>query len=212
MSRPPRKKVERKSPAERAAEIRAAAIDLAREGGLTALTLRAVATRVGVASALVAHYEPNMEVLVADTFRSIVAGELVEVAALAEAEPTATDGLRMLLSTVLDGTRVDVTAVWVDAWSIGRRSEPLAAAIRSLTGEWHALLLGLLSRGISAGEFGAADADAVAWQLLGMIDGLNAQALVHYRDEGSRVGLIARALEQELGLASGRLAALPVGG
>ena len=88
MSRPTRKKAARKSPAERAAEIADAAHELALEQGLSAVTLRAVAARIDVAPALVAHYEPDMQALIASTFASIVAAELAEVDALVAALPT----------------------------------------------------------------------------------------------------------------------------
>jgi AcrR family transcriptional regulator len=51
----------RKSPQQRSAEIHEAAIMLAQEAGLSALTLRAVAARAAVAPGLVAHYASNMD-------------------------------------------------------------------------------------------------------------------------------------------------------
>ncbi|HZW41343.1 MAG TPA: TetR family transcriptional regulator, partial [Agromyces sp.] len=71
MSRPLRKKSERKSPAERSAEIADAARSIALEQGLAAVTLRSIAARIDVAPALVAHYEPNMEALIASTFAGV---------------------------------------------------------------------------------------------------------------------------------------------
>uniref|UniRef100_UPI0035B20C3D TetR family transcriptional regulator n=1 Tax=Microbacterium sp. TaxID=51671 RepID=UPI0035B20C3D len=57
----------RRSAAERLQQISSAAQALAREAGLSAVTLRAVATEIGVAPALVAHYVPSMDALVGDT-------------------------------------------------------------------------------------------------------------------------------------------------
>jgi AcrR family transcriptional regulator len=57
----------RRSAAERVAQIADAARAIAIESGLSAVTLRAVASEVGVAPALVAHYAPSMDDLVADT-------------------------------------------------------------------------------------------------------------------------------------------------
>ena len=71
MSTPTRTRAARKSPAESSAEIADAARLVALEHGLAAVTLRSVAARVGVAPALVAHYQPNMDVLVAQTFGTI---------------------------------------------------------------------------------------------------------------------------------------------
>jgi AcrR family transcriptional regulator len=207
MSSADRKRAERKSPAERSAEIADAARAIALAGGLTTVTLRSVAAQVGVTPALVAHYEPNMESLVASTFTAVVATELADVAALIEPYPTATERLSALIDTLQDGSRDDLTLVWVDAWSLGRRSELLAAAVRSQMDAWESFITGVLVGGCAAGEFTIDDPGTVAWQLLGMIDGLNAQSLVHYRDAPSRGRLIAHAIEHELGLPTGAIGA-----
>jgi AcrR family transcriptional regulator len=237
-----RGRAERKAPEERRAEIDAASRGLALSEGLSAVTLRGVAARAGVTPALVAHYRPNMDELVAETFRAIVAAELREVAGgsggaeghevtpitgnsadgalrtgeasrpgeasrrdeAAQATP-ATERLGALVHTLLDGSREDVTLVWVEAWALGRRNETLAAAVREQMDAWQAVMHDLIAAGTAAGEFDVDDPAAVAWQLIGMIDGLNAQALVRW-GEGRSV-LLTHALEGMLGLARGALAA-----
>ncbi|WP_136707352.1 TetR family transcriptional regulator C-terminal domain-containing protein [Agromyces sp. H66] len=207
MSRAPRRSSARKSPAERTAEIAAAARGLALEHGLTAVTLRGVAARVDVTPALVAHYEPSMDALVAAAFTSIVADEIDEVERLVAGLPTPTARLGALLDTLLDGTRDDVTVVWVEAWALGRRNEQLAASVRSQMDAWQAVVQGIVEAGIASGEFRATDAAGIAWQVLGMIDGLNAQALVRWGDAGARGSLLGHAIEGMLGLARGALGA-----
>jgi AcrR family transcriptional regulator len=208
MSRADGTRTARKAPHERSAEIEDAARSIALSGGLTAVTLRSVAARVGVTPALVAHYKPSMESLVASTFTAVVSAELADVAALLEPFPTATERLARLIDTLQDGSRDDLTLVWVDAWSLGRRSEELAAAVRAQSDGWEAFITSVLVAGCEAGEFTTDDPGAVAWQLLGMIDGLNAQSLVHYRDAPSRGRLISHAIEHELRLSPGALTAL----
>jgi AcrR family transcriptional regulator len=207
MSRPARKKAARKSPAERAAEIADAARGVALEHGLYAVTLRSIAARIDVAPALVAHYEPNMDALVASTFGTIVSDELAEVGDLVAALPTPRERLALLLETLLDGTRDDVTVVWVEAWALGRRNEALAATVRDEMDHWRAFVQGIVDAGIAAGEFETDDAASVAWQLLGMIDGLNAHALVRWEDATDRGSRIGHAVEGMLGLGRGALAA-----
>ncbi|WP_022892563.1 TetR/AcrR family transcriptional regulator [Agromyces subbeticus] len=213
MSRPPRKKAERKSPAERASEIADAARSIALEQGLAAVTLRSVATRIDVAPALVAHYEPNMEALVAATFAGVVSAEIDEVVSLLAEHPTPRERLAVLLTTLLDGTRDDVTVVWVEAWALGRRNDALAASVRQQMDSWQAVVQGVIESGVAAGEFETDDAASVAWQLLGMIDGLNAQALVLWGEAASRGSLIGHAVEGMLGMPRGALlvAASPAG-
>jgi hypothetical protein len=64
----------------------------------------------------------------------------------------------------------------------------------------------VISAGAETGAFHVDDPRAVAWQLLGMVDGLNAQALVRWGAGGERGPVIARAVEGLLGLRSGALA------
>ncbi|GAA1758371.1 TetR/AcrR family transcriptional regulator [Agromyces humatus] len=211
MSSPTRKKAARKSPAERAAEIADAAHELALEQGLSAVTLRSIAARVDVAPALVAHYEPDMQALIASTFSSIVAAELAEVDALVAALPTPRERLAAMLATLLDGSRDDVTVVWVEAWAMGRRNEALAASVRDEMDAWQAMIRGVVEAGVASHEFETDDPAAAAWQLLGMIDGLNAQALVRWGDAADRGSLISHAVEGMLGLERGALASPTVG-
>jgi AcrR family transcriptional regulator len=205
MSTPSRPRAARKSPAERAHLIARAARDLAIEQGLAAVTLRAVAARAGVAPALVAHYEPSMESLISGTFSVIVSAEIAELEALIAVIPTPSMQLATLCGSLLDGSRNDVGVVWVEAWALGRRHEMLAEAVREQMDTWKNVFQTIIEAGVACGEFDTRDPDTVAWQLLGMIDGLNAQALVRWGDAGARGSLISRAVEGMLGLERGAL-------
>jgi hypothetical protein len=148
-----------------------------------------------------------MEHLIAITFGQIVAEEILEVMSMAFKEKSATLALKAIITTVLDGSREDVTVVWVDAWSLGRRMPILAAMIREQMNEWHKSLTEVINEGITSGEFTSPeiDVDSIARQIFGMVDGLNAHALVNYSEDGQRLHLISRALELELGLPAGKL-------
>ncbi|MGV9859057.1 TetR/AcrR family transcriptional regulator [Gordonia sp. NPDC003425] len=198
----------RKSPAERAHEIRSAACEVALSQGLPTLTLRSIGAHVGVAPALVAHYEPNMEDLIATTFAAIAGAEVAEIGDLLGSESTPTDKLRRLIATLTEPGRDEVTVVWADAFSLGRTNEPLAAAVRTAMDEWQLLVAELIGEGITAGEFTTDDAADVGWQFLGMIDGVNSHALVHYAPTADRGRLVRRAMENELGLTRGTLQSL----
>jgi len=97
--------------------------------------------------------------------------------------------------------------VWVEAWGLGRRNDALAASVREQMDAWQAVVQGVIEQGAAEGVFDTDDAAAVAWQLLGMIDGLNAQALVRWGEAGDRGSLIHRAVEGMLGLGRGALSA-----
>ncbi len=112
-----------------------------------------------------------------------------------------------MLATLLDGSRDDVTVIWVEAWAMGRRNEALAASVRDEMDAWQAMIRGVVEAGVASGDFETDDPAAAAWQLLGMIDGLNAQALVRWGDAADRGSLISHAVEGMLGLERGALAA-----
>lgn len=193
------RRIERKTPQERAAEILTAARSIALEDGLVAVTQRAVAARVGVAPALITHYHSSMDQLVADTFCALVGGELHEVQDVTRSGP-ARQRLQDLVRAALDPARDDVTAVWVDAWSLGRRNPALAAAVREQTGAWRGHVETIVREGIRAGEFADVDAADVAWLLIGLVDGLNAQSVVHDRHDPASAEVVIAAVEREVGL------------
>lgn len=200
----------RRSPEQRRAQIAAAARQLALDEGLAAVTLRAVAARAEVTPALVAHYMPSMDDLVAATFTAVVGAELDELRGL-EASAPPVRRLAAVLRTVLDGTRDDVTLVWVEAYALGRGSEPLARAVRAAMDDWQRMLRDLLADGVAAGVFRIDDPSDAAWQLLGMIDGLNAQALVRWGGASDRSTLLLHAMEGMLELSRGALAGADAG-
>ncbi|WP_169581805.1 MULTISPECIES: TetR family transcriptional regulator C-terminal domain-containing protein [Microbacterium] len=200
--------VTRRSASERVAQISAAAQDLAREAGLSAVTLRAVATEIGVAPALVAHYVPSMDELVGDTFAAIVGDELAEVAQLARSRGTAAAALAAVLATLLDESRREVTLIWVQSWSLGGRNETLAERVREQMDAWRGFLAGVIDEGRAAGEFRCADHAAIAGQILGMVDGLNAHSLVAWQDASERTRLLLTSVEAMLDLPAGALVGL----
>ncbi|AMM22101.1 hypothetical protein AX769_20570 [Frondihabitans sp. PAMC 28766] len=197
---------------QRHAQIDLAARALALEEGLGALTLRGIATRVGVASGLVAHYEPSMEALVAHTFAAVAATELAEVEGAVASGGTPIAQLATLVATLLDTQRDDVSSVWADAWSLGRRMHLVAAAARAGMDAWSEVARGILRSGRDSGAFPAdADLDLVALQLFALVDSTTAYALVGYRTPDERRRLVTRSLEASLGLADGTLVAPAAG-
>jgi AcrR family transcriptional regulator len=176
---------------ERRAAIAAAARGIALEHGLGAITMRAVAARAGMAPGLVLHYESGMDEVVAAAFAGIVRDELDEVRGLP---------LTALLDTLLDGSRSPVTLIWVQAWALAPANATLAARVREEMDAWHAMLCTVVAR------HGATEPDAVAAHILGMIDGLNAHALVRWGSADERRTLMGRAVEGMLTLPRGTLA------
>lgn len=199
----------RLSPDERRTEIAGAARRIALQDGIGALTLRQIASAAGVTPALVAHYAPSMDELVADTFVAVVSTELQELESLAAKAHDARARIRLLLRTLLDGRRDDVTLVWVQAWALGGRNEVLAQRVREQMDAWHGFVERTIELGMRRGDVPTGDAGEAAWQILGMIDGVNAQSLVRWRDDDGRYRLMLRAVEGVLGVPAGTLSSGP---
>lgn len=196
----------RKAPAQRAAEIVAAATAIAREHGLSALTLRAVAERAGVASGLVAHYQPSMDDLVARVYTDLVGEEVSDVEQVVGAVTGPAAQLGALIDTLMDGAREELTVVWVEGWAMARRNPALALAVRTQMQRWQSLVEGIVADGCRAGVFSTTEPGEVAWELIGMIDGLNAQSLARGTDTTRFAARTARAAEALVGARPGAIA------
>lgn len=190
---------------ERRAEVFATARLLVLEKGLSEVTLRAIAERMAVAPSLVAHYVPSMQELEAELFGAIVQEELEALAAELADIRSAIGKLDAILTRLLSQTREEIALLWVQSWALSDRNEHLAARVRLEMDAWESFLQKVLRGGIDAREFADVDSRAVARQLLGMIDGLNAHSLVHWSDFGERRSLMATAVEAILHLPRGSL-------
>ncbi|KJL29908.1 HTH-type transcriptional regulator BetI [Microbacterium oxydans] len=185
------------SPEQRDRSILDGAIGLARESGLESLTVRAVAQRVGVTPALIAHYRPVMDAFLGDVFGEIVGAERVEVMADFDPDLGVRDNLLHMVETLLDGDRDDVTLVWVQAWALGVRNETLAARVRTEMDLWQSAIEQRLAAAVATGELAASRTDTAAWLLLAMVDGMNAHSLVKWAPH-DRADLARRALSVAL--------------
>ncbi|GEK80109.1 TetR/AcrR family transcriptional regulator [Agrococcus baldri] len=182
----------RKSPAVRRDEIRAAARSIALEQGLSAVTQRAVAERVGIVPGLVTHYVDRMELLVAEIFRDIAREELEQVRAEVGAVEGDVDRVLVLLRELIGDYRRDVALVWVDGWSISRRNDDLAAVLTGEARAWEEFVGGVLERGHRSGALHAPDPLALARFVVGATDGLSAQAAVWAGYEAETLGTVVR--------------------
>jgi AcrR family transcriptional regulator len=195
----------RKPPAERAAEIVAAATAVAREQGLSAVTLRAVAQRAGITSGLVAHYQPSMDDLVARVYTDLVEEEVRDVERVVASAADPAHRLGALIDTLMDGAREELTVVWVEGWAMARRSDALADAVRAQMQRWQSLVEDIVAEGCRTGAFSTAEPGEVAWELIGMIDGLNAQSLARGADTTRFARRTARAAEALVGARPGTI-------
>lgn len=168
----------RKLPAERRGELLARAVEISKAEGLSAVTLRRVAADLKVTPGLVSHYFSSAEQLITAAFRTAAQADLDEGRRRVEAAATAREKIDALTDYLLDDASEDASALWLEAWSLGRRNQPLAAEANALTDEWLRDIADIVRAGDQAGEFRVDDAEVAARRLLAMIDGLGAQMVV----------------------------------
>ena len=196
----------RKLPAERHGELLAKAVEISAAEGLSAVTLRRVATDLGVTPGLVSHYFSTAEQLITAAFKTAADADLAEARTLMATADTPTAKIDVLMDYVLDESSEDASALWLEAWSLGRRNAPLAAQANALTDEWLGCIADVIRAGVANGEFHVADADVAARRLLTMIDGLGAQMVVRAVPSGEAKHIARAYFTSELGIEGERTA------
>jgi AcrR family transcriptional regulator len=174
----PDRDARRKIPAERHRELLDCAVKISRRDGLAAVTLRKVATELGVTAGLVSHYFNTAEQLVVATFDQAASSDLAEVKRRIGAEQTSLGKLGALITGLLDDEQADTQALWLEAWSLGRRIAALSERIQALNEEWLELVASIVGAGVAEGDFHVDDIAMAPLRLLAMMDGLGAQMVI----------------------------------
>lgn len=195
----------RLSASERRTQILRTASALAVVGGLEAVTHRAIAAEIGAGPGLIARYAQDIDALRADVFTAVVGAETDDLFALLESADSAVASLRLLIDRLAAPGRESRASLWLDGWSRGRRSPVIAAAVVEQMDRWQAEMSSVLERGSAVGEFDLDDADACAWELIALLDGLSAHSTVSYRRTADHAAILAAPLECRLGLERGSL-------
>jgi len=192
---------ERKSSDQRRDEIVRATLRLVAMKGFAGVTLRDVATEVGVVHGLIRHYFASRDELVAAAFDFAVASELVSDRVLLDGlEPAAA------LAGWLASTPEDHYRVWIDAWSEAPRTPALAAALDRHHRDCERILTTVIERVVDAGLGASADPAADSRVLTAVADGV---AVQHHAvgaigvDEADAI--VFGVAERQLGLEPGSL-------
>ena len=193
----------RMSPQQRRAAIVDAARTVMLRKGMATTTVRDVAAEMGTSSGLIHHYFPSMDEVLAAAFDQAASEDLESTkAALRRCE----DPPEELAAFFAGYGRADqdwAFQLWLDAWAEASRRPAVQATSRRLNVAWQHLLASIIRRGCSSRHFRTDDADAAAWRILSLLDGLSLQAVAHGAliDRAAVMAWSAISAERELGLA-----------
>lgn len=196
----------RKSPADRRAEIVAAAASIALSEGLECITLRRVGDELDVRPGLISHYFPAVEDLVAEAFGVAASTEIEALIPAERPAGTATEHLARFFALATGEAFDDISRLWINARHLSRYRPVLRDRVPRQEAAWRERLGDLLREGVERGEFATADPYVTAVQILVVIDGLGVTVNTGVDTEPSAVARMAiTTAERELGLPFGTL-------
>jgi len=186
-----------------------AAQTVALRKGLSATTVRDVAVEMGTSSGLIHHYFDSMDQLLVVVFDTVARTELSATRSRMQDVESPTAQLAEYFAAFTDPRNDENFHFWLDAWSEATRNETIREASREWNIEWQKLLAEVIEAGIEAGEFIDIDVEAVSWQALSLLDGLELQLVAHptviTRKQATKWA--TDSIERDLGLAVGSLSA-----
>jgi AcrR family transcriptional regulator len=167
------------TPAERREAIVDAALRVMVRRGIAATTARDVAAEMGTSSGLIHHYFSSMDDLLAEAFDKVASDDLARTRSAIDEHSDPVERLAVFFTTY---NRVDGDwgmQLWLDAWAEAARRPTLQRTSRRLNEEWQALVAELIRAGVDAGAMTCDEPDAVAWQIVSLLDGLELQSVAH---------------------------------
>lgn len=192
----------RLDPAARREQILAATLRLVARDGFASLTLRDVATEVGVVHGLIRHYFPTREQLVAAAFDAAVVAELE-----CEEEIDEPVGPVAALADWLTYTPQAHYLVWIDAWSEATRNPELNAALTRHHLDCERRLARIIESVDAAGLGTSEDPADDARMLTALMDGVAVQLhAVGILSPAQADAVVFSAAEERLGIERGELA------
>ena len=169
----------RLAPEERRQAIVDATLVVARRQGLATTTVRDVAAEMGTSSGLIHHYFDSMDDVLAAAFEQAAGGDLDRARQRIADAPDAAAQLDAFIDSYAPTHADRAMQLWLDAWAEAARRPALQRVSRRLNREWQALVRTVIEAGVDSGQFTTDDADAAAWRLLSVLDGLALQVVAH---------------------------------
>ena len=163
--------------ADRRRQIIEAATEAVLQRGLALAATRDVTQALGVGSGLLHHYFPSWAELRAEAVRLAIRREIDEVKALV-ADMPAVDALDRVADWMVDDEDMRHWRLWLNAQDEARRDDLLAGVMNAALLDWHRLIAGLLFKVGEGGDPTVVDAEAAAWRVAALMDGLAGAMLV----------------------------------
>ncbi len=167
----------RMSGVDRRQQIVAAAIEVILQRGLAQAATRDVTRAIGVGSGLLHHYFPSWAELRAEAVRQAAWQEIDAVKAAIAGLP-ARAAMQRLADWMIDDEDMRHWRLWLNAQDEAHRDPLLAEVMNAAMLAWRGLIAELLREAGEETGGGPADADAAAWRLAALMDGLAGAMLV----------------------------------
>ncbi|MFD3548321.1 TetR/AcrR family transcriptional regulator [Streptomyces sp. NPDC058655] len=149
------------------------------ENGLAALTMSALAERLGTSGGHILYYFGSKDRLLLEALRWSEAQLGLERAQLLSRRVTAHRKLALFSELYLPrGPRDPRWTLWIELWARTASNEPLRAAQQEIDDGWQRDLEALLSKGVDQGRFAVGDVPGRASELLALLDGLSTRVVL----------------------------------
>ncbi|MFD3540334.1 TetR/AcrR family transcriptional regulator [Streptomyces sp. NPDC058662] len=153
------------------------------EDGLAALTMSALAERLGTSGGHILYYFGSKDRLLLEALRWSETRLAAERAELMSRRVTAQRRLALFVELYLPrGPRDPRWTLWIELWARTASNEPLRAAQQEIDDGWQRDLEALLAKGVDQGRFAAGlDVPGRASELLALLDGLSTRVVLGQR-------------------------------
>ncbi|WP_344579765.1 TetR/AcrR family transcriptional regulator [Streptomyces lunalinharesii] len=170
------------------------------ENGLAALTMSALAERLGTSGGHILYYFGSKDLLLLEALRWSEAALAEERTALLARRLTAQRKLDLFLELYLPrGPRDARWMLWIELWARTPSNEELHRAQEEMDQGWQDDLATLLAKGVARGRFAPMDTTARAGELLALLDGLSTRVVLGQRGtDHDRALTVARSAARRL--------------
>ena len=147
------------------------------ERGLSATTVREIATLADVSIGTITYHFASVDEILAEVLRDSSKRFTERVVSEARTLPGAMQRLEFLIDTDLPDSEASIAQfrLWLEYWARAIHDQQLAVVHSERHSFERGVIEAIIKEGIASGEFVATDASAVAAEFLGLLEGLGLQ-------------------------------------